>query len=457
MKDILHKLQKFTKIPLTKMKIIDAEIMLFYDEEENVAGEVHEQDGCITCINIYNEPFFEDEDETYSNSEIIETSDCQNYETKEVPAEQIRALAYEIIETFDDRPLTLDALVDFDANYLAIFEATDDRYGMALPNSGAHVTIQKDGTFSSASFFHDDYTVNYPETWILTEEAVEKLRQEQLIVLGLETSNRPWSYNYVPNYNVFGVDVHGRIKYLSDFPELQNIGYDELPNVVVSERLHTLIVGDDEQAMVEVFEDDHLQSWSIVQDDVIDEIIDNYNFLYVPEPVIYNYTKEQLYERAFKALRYVVGEEYGNYKLERTPNTTALLEKSLFSPSTWGEESYIIIRFVYHFKDIQLHEHAVEMIIDFTYARILSLTVPKIPYAELNKLTPPMITIDEANALARDRVNVQLTFERTDLDENVYELAYMIDYPDSPTGGNIESIDAVTGEITYVDTGFVKF
>lgn len=443
--DILHKLQQFTTIPLTKMKLSEDGISFFYDDQQNVAGEVHEEKDRITQIVFYSETIDERADNLQLDSALYEDAYQAN---EEVPVERICGLAYEIIATFDDRPLVLDALVDFETHFLAIFEATDDRYGIVLPNSGAHIEVKKDGTLQSASFFHENYTVNYPEKVISKDKAAEILRNENLIVRGIETAKRPWRYNYVPDYNIYGISADGHVKYIADFPELQNSGYDELPPVDLAESLHALLVGDDEQAKVESFEDEDTRSWAIVQDE---------DFEYPQAPIVHSYTKEQLYERALKALKLVVGAAYGNYKVERMSDLTALLESAPYNVSLVDEDRDITFRFVYDIQDIQLQEYAVEIIMDYTFASILSMTVPKISAEALKKLTPPIITLEEANAIACKLVNVELSFERAGLVDNVYTLVYMLDYPESPTGGNIESINGTTGEVTYVETGFTNF
>ena len=163
---------------------------------------------------------------------------------------------------------------------------------------------------------------------------------------------------------------------------------------------------------------------------------------------------EQPYIRACQALKLVVAEQYAHYEYERTPELSNLYNVAPFYLQEF-EQEYTTYRFVYRHHDIYVSDKAVEITIHNKTSQIQEVVVPIIPYERLKNLPLPVISLEEANMIAKQHVDVTLTLERADFEKNIFKPMYVIDYPNSPTGGNIESINAYTAEITYVDTGFV--
>ncbi|MFF5994624.1 hypothetical protein AAGS61_07670 [Lysinibacillus sp. KU-BSD001] len=431
---MLEKLQPFVDQQLARIVQQD-EIQFIYDISGELVGEIHMDEGQLQRIDFYDVDALMEQGVPLTNSAMMDAIVRPNHALFEIEAKEISTIAWRIKEALDNRNLKLDVIVDFDANYLATFEEVEPRYRLALPNSGLQLSIKRDGTLASATFMHEHYTVQYPETMISPEEAKVILLQQPLMQLAIHMENA-WHYVYVPAYDMYGVGVDGHVKKMSEWPEMIGFGYDVLPEVHIEEPLEILLLGGREGS-VEYTEQEAERYWDVIIDEALQQS-----------------TVEQPFIRACQALKYAVGESYEKYRFERTPNTASIYNYAPFYVDE-VENDYTTYRFVYEHQGIYLSEKASEIVVHNETGHIQSMVISTIPYEQLNELPKPMITLEEANAIVKQYVDVALTVERVDLGNNIYSLMYSIDYPHSPTGGHIESINAYTGAITYVETGFV--
>lgn len=442
--ELLGKLQRFTNKKLATFNQIEDQLAMIYDDHGELVGEVQTNKGLVTRIGLYDAELIDQGKMLHSQSAMIDA--VMRPETNKIHSNQqiIFEQAHAFIQAFDDRVLLLDVIIDFDSNYLAIFEEIDERYGIVLPNTGAHISLSKDGMVNSATFFRESYTVEYPESIISKNKAAEIIKKEQLMELTIDTESTAWQYTYGVNHNVIGVGVDGKLITMEDIIDLNENGYEILPKVNPIASITEYAQGNLSEAKVHYDEDEVSRTWYVEHEEDPDEIIQNY-------------TKEQLYEKALCVLNLAVGDAYGDYRLEYTSGLDELLEKAPFYiPIEDDEMTEITFRFVYNFHDIYLAWHAVEITFEFIYASISYFKVPYIPYDELKNLRPPLLPLEKANEKARSLVDVELTFERADIENNIFKPVYSLCYPTSSTGGNIQKVDAYTGEVTFVDTGFVK-
>lgn len=431
---MIQKLQPFVKQLIGRIEQQD-DIQFIYNTSGELIGEIHMEDAFLSRIDFYDADALAEQGVPLTNSAMIDAVLRPNDVDIEVDSSEIINIANRIKEALDDRQLKLEAVVDFDTNYLVAFEEIEPRFGLALPNTGLQLSIKRDGELGSATFMREHYTVEYPETMISPEEARDIILQEQLMQLTLNTQQE-WNYVYGQKYDVYGVDVDGRVKKMSEFPEMLGFGYDVLPEVKADVSLEIMLLGG-RQADIEYNEDEEQRNWHVLIDEDTMQVID-----------------EQSYIRACKALKLVVKEQYAHYEYERTPDISTLYNVAPFYLQEI-EQEYTTYRFVYRHHDIYIPEKAVEITVHNSTSQIQKLVVPIIPYERLNNLPLPVISLEEANMIAKQQVDVTLILERADFENNIFKPIYFIDYPNSPTGGNMESINAYTAEVTYVDTGFV--
>ena len=430
---MIQKLQPFVSQPIGRIEQQD-DIQFIYSTNGELIGEIHMKDALLSRIDFYDIDTLAQQGVPLTNSAIIDAVYRPNTVDVEVAPSQIPSIANRIKEALDDRQLKLEVVVDFDTNYLVAFEEIEPRFGLSLPNTGLQLSIKRDGTLGSATFMRQHYTIEYPETMISRQEARDIILQEQLMQLTMDTQQ--WNYVYGQKHDVYGVDVDGHVKKMSEFPEMSGFGYDVLPQVKADMPLEMMLLGGRE-VDIGYNEDEEERHWHVLIDENPVQRLD-----------------EQPYIRACQVLKLVVAEQYTHYEYERTSEQFNLYNVAPFYLQEF-EQAYTTYRFVYRHHDLYVSDKAVEITVHNKTSQIQEVVVPIIPYERLNHLPLPVISLEEANSIAKQHVDVTLTLERADFENNIFRLMYIIDYPNSPTGGNIESINAYTAEITYVDTGFV--
>lgn len=417
---MLQKLQKVIRQQLHGMDEIEDNHYFFYGD--NINGDLFFNDGKLTTISV----------------ELEESDDYH------ATIDEIKELAKKVIEEFDNRPLKLDVIIDFDTHYLAIYEQKDDQYNLPLPYTGAQISISYGGNLTRAVFYHPKIFVQYDEL-IPAEEAKSILQRENLMMLSI-VDEPDWHYAYTVNYDIEGIAADGTVIKFSNLPELSKVGYDSLPEIKGTFSFDALLRGDQLHVTHEKVEDSERLSYFLQPNSDEEEVEQT-------SAIVQNYSNGQLLQRACEVLSYLVGEEAQHYKLLKDEGSDLLLEGAPFHIENAPLQRVVTFQFVYFIGDIALHFHPVEISMDVEFATIESLTLNKIPYNKIRCLPAPEITFERANAIAKELVDVQLTFQRSDLENNVYTLMYNIDYP--PHDGNIAKINAYTGEVTFVQTGFI--
>lgn len=421
-------LQRFVKEKLAYI-IQQEDIQFIYEASGELVGEIHTEKDFITHIDFYDADMLVEADIPFSNSAMINAVVRPNDVAEELESWAIPRIALEMKEALDDRALKLDCVVDFDVNYLAVFEEVELRYGLTIPNTGLQLAIRRDGTLSSATFMREPFTIVYPENMISMEEAREILVSEPLLELSIDLED--CKYIYVPAFDVYGVETDGRLKRLGG-----KTVYEPLPDIEPFRGSLDDFLQGGRTGSVQLDDGEDSFYWEFAEDE--DTI----------QPVL----AEPAFERACRALQAVVGSSYSNYQQEQITDFAVELPLSL--QDSFDES--VSYRFVYFHEGIQLSEHAAEVTVQPKTGQIEYISVPKIPFEKLTVIRPPVITLEEANARAQELVDVTLSMERVDLENNLYTAVYVMEYPSSPTQGDIELIDAYSGEIRFVDTGLMK-
>ena len=421
---MMQKLQPFISQSIGRIEQQE-DIQFIYSTSGELIGEIHMKDGLLSRVDFYDIDVLAELGVPLTNNAICDALLRPNTGGIEVEPSQIPHIAHRIKEALDDRPLKLEVVVDFDTNYVVTFEEIEPKFGLTLPNTGLQLSIKRDGTLESATFMRQHCTIKYPETMISRQVARDMILQEQLMQLTIDTQQ--WNYVYEPKQDVYGVDVDGHVKKMST-----GCSYDVLPEVKVDMPLEMMLLGG-RQVDIEYNEDEEERHWHVLTDEYPVRKLD-----------------EQSYIRACQALKLVVAEQYMHYEYERT-NVYDVMPLYLQEM----DSAYTTYRFVYRHHDLYLVDKAVEITVHNQTSQIQEVVVPIIPYERLNRLPLPIISLEEVNSIAKQQVDVILTLGRIDFENNVLEPMYVIDYPNSPTGGHIEFINAYTAETTYVDTGFV--
>lgn len=449
---MIEKLQPFVQQTIAHTEEIERDLFVFYNRAGEAIGEYEYFDGLLQRIQL-----FEAEDAVLEHVAIS--------------AEQATSIAKNFIEQVDNRGLVLESLVNFDTHYLAIFEEVDERYHLPLPNTGAHVSLDAEGYLITAMFFTEPYTVTYPKSCISKEQARAILHEQLLVEKVLDTQN--WRYVYGQNHELFGVHVDGSLNHLAQDDTLETL-YHDVPLTKIDAPLDVLMINEYQGVVVkedtsldgmkhwyiaQTDEDDHYQldlsSFEDVDDDILDFELEDNHLVELPDTGIY-IEDDVLLQRAHELLYVLVGNEMIHYKREESTGLAQILQHSPFFADDF-ESSDANFRFVYAVDGVYIHDKAIDISIHRSTGVVLEIVQAILPYDVLRRLEQPKLSLSEADAIAQNLADVTLAFMRTNLEENLYELTYLITYPDSPTGGHIDEIDGDTGEVSYVDTGFSPF
>jgi len=364
-----------------------------------------------------------------------------------LPIEELINVANQFVKEFDCRTLTLDGFVNVETYFMAIYEKLDDKLGLPIPNSGAMLTISPEGYILSANFYRELYTLLYPEIKLTAEEAKEFIMKEPLIELTIQTEPT-YVYTYTPIHTIFGITVDGHLSTADDLTEIELPTWAPLPDIQVYQTLTELLQGNhltDEIPKIIKVENDAGYNYS-----VITEL--NHE---VGDPLPY----DTLYNKALQVLKTLVVDHYTHYKLEEQVYYDHIFQYSPFrsinKPMEGTEDQFISFRFVYHFEKILLHEYAIEMTMGLRSGCFYNIVVNTIDYDALKLIKKPRISLKTADTIFKNEMSLSLSFERVNLVNNVYSLVYLIDFP--RTKAHIEKIDVNTGEITYVETGFIEY
>lgn len=386
-------------------EICEADCTSYYNADEELLAEVYlHEDGAKECI------FY---------PELLETEG-------RLTKQQLAPLVEQVKQVFEQPDLVLASIVEVDDRYVVELRKQEPKHGVIVRGSGMDMTVNVSGQLEEVLVYANDVDIIYPDMMISKEEAARILQGQQLVQLTI-SGEHGWRYMYGQNFDLYGVAPNGNVRFWHDEPSMKGAGYEDLPEVEpVADFDAYLISG----RKGEIYHDE--------QEDVARWRVDSEEL---------KTCDEQHYTRACRILKTLVGTEYVNYKLEVYPNLYEELDISF-------DDSMQAYRFVYVLDEIALEFYAVTVNMWKETNQIESVSYYHIPYDKLKELEKPKLTLEEANAIARNYVDAKLTLEKDIKKRNRQSFIYLLDYPASPTGGHIEYVDAATGEIHWVDTGW---
>lgn len=403
---------------------------------------------------------------------LFDTEDMLEH-VSEIDSESIIAITDAFVKDFETRPLHFEMMSDLDAFYLVEYEARDRVYDLALPNSGVYLTIRKDGQLLSANFFIEEYTVEYPEILVTAQQAKDILYKETLVQLGIQVDKDfdHARYVYEPRHQFIAVNIDGSIENAYKWQEVELPTYNLLDEVKVETSLETLLGVTDDLKMVRTskrmkwFEpgkfdtpvvtvNESTEGWTYETDhnSQLDERI----------------SQDAALQRAQSFIALHVDEDLSYYQLEVLPKNyyedefdAATNFKPEYDEESESDEEDAHVsyeptydfKFVPFFDKIRLDITCLEVSVGIYSGFVRYASIPKHPFKKLTQLQNPNLTLKEADCLYKEDLELTLTRKQIP-DNNYYSLTYLIDFPKTLCA--IEYIDAVTGKINYVETGFVK-
>lgn len=309
-----------------------------------------------------------------------------------------------------------------EGGYLVEFRQIEPVYGVLVQGVGLFVTVLDSGFISSVVLNELDVNISYPEKMISKEEARAILQKQPILQLGI-AREMGWQYTYQQNYDLYGVNPDGKVRFWSDDEAMQDASFEPLPQVEPCDDLDAFIKGGRE-GQLERFESAEEKRWAFETEDDV-------------------YVEGDAFTRACQVVKYLVGDEYENYYFEQYDSLRKLLHMD--------EQTFVTFRFVYIYEDIAFELEAIAISVDTETNQIASIDYPRIPFEQLKTLRKPTVSLEGANSIAAQLIDVNLTLESDFVDAKKRSFVYTIDYPTSPTGAHIQYVDAFTGKVHWID------
>lgn len=360
------------------------------------------------------------EEEVYSAT-FYGTSELQTTITQE----QVDQIVKKVQTVFEQEQLAMELMVQREDAFYVVLQTLEPVYKVPSPGTVMTITISLTGFVEEVTLKENDVTIHYSDQLISKEEARAILQQQPILTLGI-APELGWQYVYKQNYDLFGIKPDGRVYLWSESELMQDASFEPLPKVEDIADFEGFLKGN-RKATVEMINEEGEKSWVIDSDDYVQ-------------------LEEDVFLRACKVMKHLVGEAYENYFVEQYPT----LKKFL----AFEDDAYVRFRFVYIYNNISFDLQAITISVNTETNQIESVTYPFIPHETFPTLPTPTLTLDEANQIAQQLIDVELGLECDLEDRKSYSFYYSMDYPSSPTGGHIQYVDAFTGKIHWIDTGW---
>ena len=314
------------------------------------------------------------------------------------------------------------SITEEDNLFLAEFRLVEPKYQVIVHGTGMYVTVTRTGFVASVTVHENVVNIVYAEKMISKEEARAILQEQPILQLGIAPELN-WQYVYKQNFDLYGIDPDGKVRFWSEDEAMQDAGFEPLPQVEAIEDFEAFLKGS-RNVTIEAFESEEEKRWAMETDE------------HVPLP-------EKAFIRACQVVKYLAGDAYGNYYIEQYPTLRKLLHMD--------EHAFVTFRFVYIYENISFDFQAIAISMNTETNQIESVRYPIIPYETFPTLRKPTLTVEQANHIAKQLIDVELTLESDLEDRQKRSFVYMTDYPTSPTGCHIQYVDAFTGEIHWID------
>lgn len=376
------------------------EVTTYYDASDEILAEAYFHDGVFYSAVFYGK------------------SEHQTPITKE----QAEKIAKYVQTVFQQEQLIIDSIEQINDEFIVQLKMIEPVYEVPIRGTGMNMTISETGFVEEVSLNDNDVTITYPDNLISKEEARAILRQQPILTLGIEPE-LGWQYVYKQNYDLYGIAPDGSVRLWSEDELMQDASFKPLMEVEDISDLETFLKGG-RQAIVESTHNEDEQQWFIESDEQLQ-------------------LKEDVFIRACKVVKHLVGNQCDNYFIEQCPTLRRLFLEE--------DEIFERFRFVYIYNDISFDFNAITVNVNTKTNQIQSITFPHIPFEMFSSLPLPKLSLQEANHIAQQLIDVELTLESDIHDHKKQSFVYLKTYPTSPTGGHIQYVDCFTGEIHWID------
>lgn len=340
--------------------------------------------------------------------------------------EQLLPVLGKVKRVFQQPDLVVEHIADQGEHFFCQLAMVEPVHQIPVFNTGLAVIINYAGQLEEIAVQQREVEFVYPDKLVSKDEARAILHQQKLVKLTISAAH-DWQYGYGPDFDIFGIEPNGTVRFMHNMPEMKDASFKPLPDVEPIEDVDTFLLGG--RAGTIHFRDGDLgKQWDIDSDDCTP-------------------AREDGFVRACRLLKTLVPMQYANYHLESVPHLYEALGMEL-------DEDTITYRFVYVVDEISFDFYAASITVHTQTNQFTFATLPFIPYDKLAKLEKPTLTLEQANDKARVLADVTLQLERDVFKRNHYHFYYAIDYPTSPTQGNLQFIDGFSGEVHFVETGW---
>lgn len=391
-------IEPFITVPIASERA-EEEMLYYYDAQGQLLASVFHDDGQFCSGSFYGKG-----------------------KLANVTEKQVVEIAEHVKQVFGQDHLLLQSVERDEEGYLVEFRQIEPVYGLLVQGIGLFVTVTDTGFVASVTLHELDIEICYPEKMISKEEARAILQQQPILQLGI-AREMGWQYTYKQNYDLFGVNPDGKVRFWSEDEAMQDASFEPLPSVAPIEDLDAFIKGG-RKGELELFESDEEKRWAFEPDSIV-------------------YLQDKAFPRACQVVKHLVGDAYENYHFEQHESLRKLLHMD--------EQAFVTYRFVYIYEGISFDFEAIAISVDTETNQIASIRYPLIPFNKFKTLSKPTVTLEEANEIAAKLIDVELFLESKFIDSNQRSFVYTIDYPTSPTGAHIQFVDAFTGEIHWID------
>ncbi|MGX9136517.1 hypothetical protein ACWV26_19630 [Rummeliibacillus sp. JY-2-4R] len=426
--------------------------------------------------------------------EIMENNDISLDEYEELTPDELIGCAEDFVKEFCRDSLHFNMMTEWNGiSYLIVFEAKDVALNLFLPNSGATIEINKQGFVLSATLFQSYYQLAYPDIQISAEDAKNIICQHTLVELGIYEENGEMELVYYPKKEFMGVHVDGHIvsgdaAFTGDFMDAH-----AFEAVTVTKSIESLLgVTNDMYQVVNESgrywyraEDANNISLSepIIKIEQTDEMQLDYESLVKWAELDAELPVDLLENNAKIFLETVIGDIHEKYlleeQLEEEDDFDILSEEDLseeerqffeelemmeedveddFDEEDIDFEPFTTFTFIRYHKGIRIEDYSIHVNVGIYTGLIRDCTITLPNELELTSLDMnPNITLEQADALFKEQLQMKLartfSYDEEDEEVTVYGLDYIVSFQNK---GRIQKIDAMTGEVQFVDADILK-
>ena len=428
--------------------------------------------------------------------EITNNNDVSLEEYEELEPDELIGCAEDFIQDFCQEKLHFKKMTEWNGeSYMIVFEAKDGALNLFLPNSGATIEINKQGFIISAVLFQTYYQLSYPDIQISAQDAKNILCQYPLVELGIFENSGEMKLAYYPKREYVAVRVDGQVLTADELLDEFVADARAFEQVHVTESIESLLGVTNDMHKIEndvgtywyPSEDERNmeETEPTIKMEQIDVLQQNYESNVEWKELEEELPLELLETKAKMFLEAAIGNIHEKYLLEEqlqdgddfeflTEEDLTEEERRFFEELEMMEEEneedldeddednnfepFTTFTFVRHYKGIRIEEYTIYVNVGI-YTGVIrdcSIILPDETQL-LNMKMDPVLSLEQADAIFKEHLQMKLArtinYDEEDEEVTVYGLNYVMDFS---ANGEIEKIDATTGEIQYIESDILK-